>query len=69
MYPYGLQDKKSLNMRILEILEQYSEALCQELRENFFKKIYAVLDRRAWRALLFSRNMMRRRKFVILRKP
>ena len=43
--------------------------LCQELREKFFKKIYAVLDRRAWRALLFSRNMMRRRKFVILRKP
>ena len=26
MYPYGLQDKKSLNMRILEILEQYSDS-------------------------------------------
>ena len=26
MYPYGLQDKKSLNMLILEILKQYSDS-------------------------------------------
>ena len=26
MYPYGVQDKKSLNMLILEILEQYSDS-------------------------------------------
>ncbi|EEX77485.1 hypothetical protein SELSPUOL_01188 [Selenomonas sputigena ATCC 35185] len=32
--------------------------------EIFFKIVYAVLDRRAWRALLFSRNMMRRLDFL-----
>ena len=26
MYPYGLQDKKFLNMRLLEILEQYTDS-------------------------------------------
>lgn len=26
MYPYGLQDKKALNMLILEILEQYTDS-------------------------------------------
>ena len=26
MYPYGLQDKKFLNMRLLEILEQHTDS-------------------------------------------
>ena len=45
MYPYGLQDKKSLNMLILEILKQYSDSdhrLTQMEIVDLLEKNYGV---------------------------
>ena len=45
MYPYGLQDKKALNMLILEILEQYTDSnhpLTQMEIVNLLEKNYGV---------------------------
>ena len=45
MYPYGLQDKKALNMLILEILEQYTDSdhpLTQMEIVDLLKKNYGV---------------------------
>lgn len=46
MYPYGLQDKKALNMLILEILEQYTDSdhpLTQMEIVDLLEKNYGVL--------------------------
>ena len=45
MYPYGLQDKKALNMLILEILEQYTDRdhpLTQQEIVDLLEKNYGV---------------------------
>ena len=45
MYPYGLQDKKALNMLILEILEQYTDSdhpLTQMEIVDLLEKNYGV---------------------------
>ena len=45
MYPYGLQDKKALNMLILEILEQYTDSdhrLTQQKIVDLLEKNYGV---------------------------
>lgn len=47
MYPYGLQDKKALNMLILEILEQYTDSdhpLTQ-------MEIVDLLEKKLWRSM------------------
>ena len=49
MYPYGLQDKKSLNMLILEILEQYSDSehrLTQMEIVELLEKNYGIACKR-----------------------
>ena len=45
MYPYGLQDKKFLNMRLLEILEQHTDSdhrLTQQKIVELLEKNYGV---------------------------
>ena len=45
MYPYGLQDKKALNMMILEVLEQYTDRdhpLTQKEIVDLLEKNYGV---------------------------
>ena len=45
MYPYGLQDKKFLNMRLLELLEQHTDSdhcLTQKKIVDLLEKSYGI---------------------------
>ncbi len=62
MYPYGLQDKKALNMLILEILEQYTDSdhpLTQMEIVDLLEKNYGVTCTRQ----TVNNNLMQKKKY------